>query len=88
MYPAFRFEAENDTDYMVKGNAERMEQVLMNLINNAIKYSNGSKRVIVKTAETWELCQGIDHRFWYWPVVKNSSIRYLNVFTGSRIKRT
>lgn len=51
MYPAYTIEAENDTDFMIKGNAERIEQVLMNLINNAIKYSNGSKRVIVKTGK-------------------------------------
>ncbi len=40
---------------MVKGNSERLEQVLMNLINNAIKYSQGSKKVIVKTQkyENW-----------------------------------
>jgi two-component system CheB/CheR fusion protein len=51
MYPAYIIEVDNTTDFMIKGNAERMEQVLMNLINNAIKYSNGSKRVIIKTAK-------------------------------------
>lgn len=51
MYPAYTIEVENDTDFMITGNAERVEQVLMNLINNAIKYSNGSKRVIVKTGK-------------------------------------
>ncbi|WP_426671517.1 PAS domain-containing sensor histidine kinase [Mucilaginibacter sp. McL0603] len=55
MNPSYTFEVDNCTDYMVKGNSERLEQVLMNLINNAIKYSQGSKRVIVKTRkyENW-----------------------------------
>ena len=51
MYPAYIIEVENTTDFMINGNAERIEQVLMNLINNAIKYSNGSKRVIIKTGK-------------------------------------
>lgn len=49
MNPAYTFEVENTHDFMVKGNAERIEQVLMNLINNAVKYSNGSSKVIVKS---------------------------------------
>jgi two-component system phosphate regulon sensor histidine kinase PhoR len=55
MYDTFDFEVENETDFMIKGNAERLEQVLMNLINNAVKYSKGNKRVIVKTHkhENW-----------------------------------
>jgi two-component system CheB/CheR fusion protein len=51
MYPAYIIEVDNTTDFMIKGNAERIEQVLMNLVNNAIKYSNGSKRVIIKTGK-------------------------------------
>ena len=49
MNPLYTIEVENTLDFLVQGNAERLEQVLMNLINNAIKYSNGSKKVIVKT---------------------------------------
>jgi two-component system CheB/CheR fusion protein len=51
MNPSFVFEVENTSDLMIKGNAERIEQVLMNLINNAVKYSNGSRRVIIKSAK-------------------------------------
>ena len=51
MNPAYAFEVENTEDFMIKGNAERMEQVLMNLINNAVKYSNGSRRVIIKSSK-------------------------------------
>ena len=32
----------------VSGNAERLEQVLMNLINNAVKYSSQNKEIIVR----------------------------------------
>ncbi len=53
MNPSCSFEVDNCKDYMVKGNSERLEQVLMNLINNAVKYSQGSKRIIVKT-QTYE----------------------------------
>jgi two-component system phosphate regulon sensor histidine kinase PhoR len=52
---SFEFEVENNTDFTVTGNAERLEQVLMNLINNAVKYSQGNKKVVVKTQkhENW-----------------------------------
>jgi len=49
MNPAFVIEVENTEDFMIKGNAERIEQVLMNLINNAVKYSNGNQRVVIKS---------------------------------------
>ncbi|MBS1520155.1 MAG: PAS domain S-box protein [Bacteroidetes bacterium] len=49
MNPTYMFEVENTEDFMIKGNAERIEQVLMNLINNAVKYSNGSRTVIIKS---------------------------------------
>lgn len=49
MNPTYTFEVENTDDFMVKGNAERIEQVLMNLINNAVKYSNGSRLVVIKS---------------------------------------
>jgi two-component system CheB/CheR fusion protein len=55
MNPSFDIELENGHNFMVKGNGERLEQVLMNLINNAVKYSQGNKKVIVKTQkyENW-----------------------------------
>lgn len=49
MNPTYTFEVENTHDFMINGNAERIEQVLMNLINNAVKYSNGSSKVIIKS---------------------------------------
>jgi two-component system CheB/CheR fusion protein len=50
IYPAFNFERQIDADVMVNGNGERLEQVLMNFINNAVKYAKGNKNVIVKAA--------------------------------------
>lgn len=55
MYHSFEFEVENEIDYMIRGNTERLDQVLMNLVNNAVKYSAGNKKIIVKTHkhENW-----------------------------------
>ncbi|HWZ14192.1 MAG TPA: PAS domain S-box protein [Mucilaginibacter sp.] len=49
IYPSYNFVNEAQTECIVKGNAERLEQVLMNLINNAVKYSQESRTVIIKT---------------------------------------
>jgi two-component system phosphate regulon sensor histidine kinase PhoR len=52
---SFDFAVDNGTEFIINGNAERLEQVLMNLINNAVKYSRGNKKVIIKTDkhENW-----------------------------------
>ena len=49
IYPQFEFENEAQLSYIVNANPERLEQVLMNLINNAVKYSPDSKRIIIKS---------------------------------------
>jgi two-component system phosphate regulon sensor histidine kinase PhoR len=49
IYPNHRFENRAQERFRVLGNAERLEQVLMNFINNAVKYSPGNKDVIVST---------------------------------------
>lgn len=49
IYPSYNFVNEAQTECIVNGNAERLEQVLMNLINNAVKYSQESRTVIIKT---------------------------------------
>jgi two-component system phosphate regulon sensor histidine kinase PhoR len=51
VYPTYIFEYEAKQPYMVRGNAERLEQVLMNLINNAVKYSQSNKIVTITTQE-------------------------------------
>ncbi|HEY2582475.1 MAG TPA: ATP-binding protein [Mucilaginibacter sp.] len=50
IYPSYDFVNQAETEFMVNGNEERLEQVFMNLINNAVKYSKGNKKVIVKTS--------------------------------------
>ncbi|HEY8930975.1 MAG TPA: ATP-binding protein [Mucilaginibacter sp.] len=52
IYPANKFINHDGHNYMVKGNAERLEQVMMNFINNAVKYSPGSREVNIQTSVT------------------------------------
>ena len=51
MYPSYHIKTELQEDAIVHGNAERLEQVLMNLINNAVKYSPQNKEIIVRTSK-------------------------------------
>ena len=51
MYPLYTIEKELKEDIMVMGNEERIEQVFMNLINNAVKYSPENRNIIVRTEE-------------------------------------
>src|SRR6186713_463399 len=48
MYPAYKINMELQDDIMVYGNDERIEQVLMNLINNAVKYSPNKKEITIR----------------------------------------
>jgi two-component system CheB/CheR fusion protein len=54
--PAYTFNIKTDNEYIVKGNQERLEQVLMNLINNAVKYSPVNKTV---TLNTRQICNNV-----------------------------
>lgn len=49
IYPDFQFDSEIQPGLCADGNAERLEQVVMNLVNNAVKYSLADKHVIIKT---------------------------------------
>ena len=50
IYPENVFIKHDGQNYLVNGNSERLEQVVMNLINNAVKYSAANKTIIIKTA--------------------------------------
>jgi two-component system phosphate regulon sensor histidine kinase PhoR len=49
IYPNYTFVKNNISALLVKGNHERLEQVFMNLINNAVKYSQTNKTVTIST---------------------------------------
>src|SRR6185295_665404 len=49
MYPLYEIKKEFKEDIMVVGNEERIEQVFMNLVNNAVKYSTENRNIIVST---------------------------------------
>jgi two-component system phosphate regulon sensor histidine kinase PhoR len=50
--PDRKFTNEITADIWVKGNADRLEQVVMNLINNAVKYAQQNKNVIIKATKS------------------------------------
>jgi two-component system phosphate regulon sensor histidine kinase PhoR len=49
VYPSYIFINNSTEAFIVKGNAERLEQVFMNFISNAVKYSQVNKTVIIST---------------------------------------
>ena len=49
IYPNYQFNNQAEGNFMIMGNAERLEQVVMNFINNAVKYSPDSNRIVIKT---------------------------------------
>ena len=51
IYPTYRFYNEAKSSFTILGNPERLEQVVMNFINNAVKYSPESKDIIIKTTK-------------------------------------
>jgi two-component system phosphate regulon sensor histidine kinase PhoR len=47
MYPNYNFISKAEAGLLINGNDERLEQVVMNLINNAVKYSPGDNNVLI-----------------------------------------
>jgi two-component system phosphate regulon sensor histidine kinase PhoR len=48
VYPTFNIENKSESGLTINGNEERLEQVLMNFINNAVKYSPDSNSIVIK----------------------------------------
>lgn len=48
IYHDFEFVDLAEGEIFIEGNAERLEQVIMNFINNSVKYSADNKKVIIK----------------------------------------
>ena len=51
MHPSHDIKKELDENIFINGNEERLEQVVMNLINNAVKYSPGNKNIIIRATK-------------------------------------
>jgi two-component system, OmpR family, phosphate regulon sensor histidine kinase PhoR len=49
MYPTYKITKDINPGIIVRGNAERLEQVLMNLVSNAVKYSPDHKEIIIRS---------------------------------------
>ncbi|WPV02183.1 ATP-binding protein [Mucilaginibacter sp. cycad4] len=49
LYPEFNFINKSENDFFIDGNAGRLEQVLVNFINNSVKYSTENKNIIIET---------------------------------------
>ena len=47
IYPSFKITNQIEENILVRGNEEHLEQVLMNLVNNAVKYSLEKKEIII-----------------------------------------
>jgi two-component system phosphate regulon sensor histidine kinase PhoR len=51
VYPNYNFENTAETGLVIIGNEERLEQVVMNLINNAVKYSPDDNNVVISAVK-------------------------------------
>ncbi|WP_114937907.1 PAS domain-containing sensor histidine kinase [Mucilaginibacter endophyticus] len=51
LYPEFDFINLSKSEFFIEGNSGRLEQVLVNLINNSVKYSTDNKKIIIKTEQ-------------------------------------
>jgi two-component system CheB/CheR fusion protein len=57
IYPQYTISSKIEEDLFVTGNFERLEQVLMNFINNSIKYSQVDKNILITAAKHPEYVQ-------------------------------
>jgi len=54
IYPSYKIKKEVQENIMVEGSMERLEQVVMNLISNAFKYSPKNKEIIIRAEKNKE----------------------------------
>jgi len=50
MFPDFKLRLDAEGDFFVLGNQERLEQVVMNMISNAVKYSPENRNALIKVS--------------------------------------
>ena len=76
IYPSHEIKQELEENILVNGNEERLEQVVMNLINNAVKYSPQSKEIIIRATkdDTTATVSVIDFGIGLSPARANQSI--------------
>lgn len=55
IYPSYTIQKDLDEGVFVIGNEERLEQVIMNLVSNAVKYSPLNKDIIIRVKKTNQL---------------------------------
>ncbi len=51
IYPSYKITAQLEENVFINGNEARLEQVIMNLINNAVEYSPYKKEIIVRVTK-------------------------------------
>ncbi|MFN7116050.1 MAG: PAS domain-containing protein [Saprospiraceae bacterium] len=88
-YPKYTIHLQGQTGAILKGDQNRLEQVIINLLNNAIKYSPGKEQVevsLARSADYVQLCvkdNGIGIREEDIPKIFD---RYYRVSNASKIK--
>ncbi|MBW4889341.1 PAS domain S-box protein [Mucilaginibacter sp. HMF5004] len=57
IYPKYDIKNEGGAKMLVMGNMERLEQVMMNLVSNSVKYSKENKQIIISTTTSGNMAK-------------------------------